>query len=230
MDRAAAEERVDDARRGPRLAICEAGRLSTKYVPELESARLRLRGWRDEDAGSYRPILRDPQTVRYLGTGPRFTARRMALSAVARVSDLETRRAIRAMQRHWERHGLGHWAVELKQTDELIGRVGFHYHPDWLAGPDKIEIGWTLISRAWGNGFATEAASCALGHGFDRYGLDRVISIASHDNVRSLRVMERLGMTLQGEAHWRRSNWLWYAIGPGEWLRPARAARAGAHR
>jgi RimJ/RimL family protein N-acetyltransferase len=202
--------------RGP--AICEAQRLTATGIPQLESARLRLRAWREADPSAYAPILHDPEVMRHLGAGLPFRARCAAARAVALVSDVEARRAIRTMQRHWARYGLGEWAVELKATSELIGRVGFVRQEDWPIGPAKTEIGWTLASRAWGNGFATEGARMALGHGFAQLGLDRVISITQRDNVRSRRVMESLGMQRQGDARWRGLDRVWYAIDRGEWL------------
>jgi RimJ/RimL family protein N-acetyltransferase len=58
-----------------------------------------------------------------------------------------------------------------------------------------VEIGWRLARDAWGHGYATEAAAAALRFGFDECGLDRIISIRHVDNVRSRRVMEKLGLT-----------------------------------
>ena len=181
-------------------------------VPELESARLRLRGWKQADVAAYAMILRDPAVSRNLGTGFRHAANRVAAAALGPLSDLEARRAVRTIHQHWDRHGFGDWAVELKASGKLIGRIGFVHQADWSIGPDRIEIGWALAPAEWGNGYAAEGARVALEYGFGRLHLKRVISITSPVNVRSRRVMERIGMRRQGEARWRGSDCVWYAI------------------
>jgi RimJ/RimL family protein N-acetyltransferase len=58
-----------------------------------------------------------------------------------------------------------------------------------------VEVGWRLARWAWGNGYATEAATAALDFGFSRAALDEVVSFTSFQNIRSQAVMQRLGMT-----------------------------------
>jgi RimJ/RimL family protein N-acetyltransferase len=176
--------------------------------------------------GDYAPIIADREVMRFMGSGRRYRVKRAGARVIARFSGVEARRAVAALQRHWERHGYGEWAMEEKGTGELIGRVGFVHHADWPVGPDKIEIGWTLARRAWGRGLATEGARAALDHAFGPLGIERVISIAHHDNVRSLRVMERLGARRQGTARWRGGDMVWHAIDRDAWLAARPAARA----
>jgi RimJ/RimL family protein N-acetyltransferase len=164
-------------------------------------------------------ILRDPEVLRQIGSGPLYRAKRAAASMIARVSDLEARRTIAGLRRHWTRHGFGEWAVEEKASGTLIGKIGLVHHPDWRLGPSQVEIGWTLVRPAWGRGLATEGASAALDDAFRRLGLECVVSIARRDNRRSQRVMEKLGMRRQGEARWRGSDMVWYALDRGAWLR-----------
>jgi RimJ/RimL family protein N-acetyltransferase len=195
-------------------------------VPQLESARLLLRPWRASDVAGYAPIVGDPEVMRFMGSGWRYGVKRAAAQVVARFSDVEARRAVAALARHWERHGYGEWAIEEKATGELIGRVGLVHHPDWPVGQAKTEIGWTLARRAWGRGFATEGARAALDHSFGPLGMGRIISIAHHDNVRSQRVMERLGMRRQGTARWRGGDMMWCAIDRDAWLAERPRSRA----
>jgi RimJ/RimL family protein N-acetyltransferase len=193
-------------------------------VPELESERLVLRRWRPEDVADYAVVLADPAVMRFMGSGWRHRAKRAAARVVARFSDLEARRAVTTLVRHWDRHGYGEWAVVERATGALVGRVGFVHHADWPAGPAKVEIGWTLISAAWGRGYATEAARVALDSVFERNGFERIISISYPGNERSLRVMQRLGMRRQGTARWRGAEMVWYAIDRDEWLAARRPA------
>jgi RimJ/RimL family protein N-acetyltransferase len=163
-------------------------------------------------------ILSDPEVLRQIGSGPLYRVKRAAASVIARASDLEARRTIAGLRRHWARYGFGEWAVEEKASARLIGKIGLVNHPDWRLGPSQVEIGWTLVRPAWGKGLATEGASIALDDAFRRLDLECVISIARRDNRRSQRVMEKLGMRRQGEARWRGSDMVWYALDRAAWL------------
>jgi RimJ/RimL family protein N-acetyltransferase len=192
--------------------------LHTARVPQLESDRLRLRPWRESDVDAYLAIARDPAVARQMGSGLRYALKRAAASLVARFSNIEARRAIAGFERHWTQCGFGEWAVEEKACADLIGKIGLVHHPDWPVGPAKVEIGWTIAQRAWGQGLATEGATTALDYAFRELELDRVISITRRDNTRSLRVMEKLGLRPQGTRHWHGSDMVWYAIDRGDWL------------
>jgi RimJ/RimL family protein N-acetyltransferase len=199
------------------------------HVPELECARVRLRPWRNTDAMDFMAILADAEVMRYFGSGLAYRFKRAVAGLAARVSDLEARRAISGLQRHWAVHGFGEWAVEERDTRELLGKVGLVHHPDWPLGDVRVEIGWMLARPAWGRGLATEAATAALDDAFERAGLDGVISVARRDNVRSERVMQKLGMRREGATRWRGSDMIWYSLDRGTWLaarkREAAAAR-----
>jgi RimJ/RimL family protein N-acetyltransferase len=92
-------------------------------------------------------------------------------------------RDLAAWLEQWELHGVGTFLVERRADGELVGRVGvkfFDGHP---------ELGWTLLPRHEGNGYATEAARAVR----DWYAAEYLISLIAPDNVRSERVAERLG-------------------------------------
>lgn len=188
-------------------------------IPCLETERLWLRRWSQEDSGEYRRILGDPEVMRYMGSGVRFKAKRAVAGLLALVSDVETRRNIDRLTSHWRRFGFGEWAVEERPTGALIGKIGLVYHPDWVADPAKVEIGWLLARRAWGQGFATEGAHASLAFAFERLGMERIISITKPENRRSLRVMERLGLSLKGRTRWRGGDVVWCAIDRATWER-----------
>jgi len=87
------------------------------------------------------------------------------------------------------------WAVEEKATQTFMGFVGL-WSPEWEADfTPCIEIGWRLGSQYWGKGYATDAAKAVLNYGFNNIGLDEVVSFTSSKNIRSIRVMEKIGMT-----------------------------------
>jgi RimJ/RimL family protein N-acetyltransferase len=190
-------------------------------VPMLETERLRLRPWNVRDAGAYQAMLADSEVMRYLGSGPLFRARRLAARLVARFTELEARRELARLADAWRGHGLGMWAIENRGDGALLGAAGFSRLGDWREGPTNIEIGWTFARAAWGHGYATEAAACALRYGFTGRGLKDVISVAPVAHERSIRVMQRLGMRPQGRTRWRRLDVVWYTLDRAQWEQAA---------
>ena len=95
---------------------------------------------------------------------------------------------------HWQMRGYGHWAVEEKATGRMIGRIGFLNPEGWPA----FEIGWTLARDAWGKGYATEGAKTALQYAFKALDQRHVISLIHPENIRSMKVAERLGEKREG--------------------------------
>ena len=91
-------------------------------------------------------------------------------------------------------HGYAFWPVEVIGGAPFIGMVGLS-NPDFTAPfLPAVEIGWRLAAEHWGRGYATEAARAVVAHGFERLGLDEIVSFTTTANVRSRRVMEKLGM------------------------------------
>jgi RimJ/RimL family protein N-acetyltransferase len=89
------------------------------------------------------------------------------------------------------------WAVVERETDALIGHCGLRY----LEDTSDVELLYGLGRRFWGRGVATEAGRASLGYGFEQAGLSRIVALAKPENAASRRVMEKLGMTFEGEAH-----------------------------
>lgn len=145
-------------------------------VPELETTRLRLRGWRKDDLEHLARLNADPLVMRHMGRGP--------------MSIEETRTQLERFHEHWETHGFGLWAVEDRKAGTFIGRLGLNYHAVW---PDDPEVGWFLDPRIWGQGLATEGGEAAVRYSFETLGADRLVSICLPENTASRRVMQKLG-------------------------------------
>ncbi len=122
---------------------------------------------------------------------------------------------IASFERTFESRGFGPWAVELLGELPLAGFVGLLPVGSDLPFAPAIEVGWRLTPQAWGRGIAFEAATAALDFGFERAGLDRVVSYTAASNERSRRLMERLGMSHDPAEDFRHPR-----IAPGHPLAP----------
>jgi RimJ/RimL family protein N-acetyltransferase len=147
----------------------------------LETDRLILRMFREDDFEASAKICADPDVMRYLGDGKPLTR-------------AEAWRQMAMILGHWGLRGYGLWAVEERATGTLIGRIG-HFNPEGWPG---FELGWVLGKPYWGRGYATEGARRALDYAVTEMGRDHVISLIYPPNAASIRVAERLGETLEG--------------------------------
>lgn len=148
--------------------------------PELETDRLRLRRWSRQDRERFAVVNADPIVMEFFPTT---------------LSRDESDAFIDRIEEHFDHHGFGLWAVESRSSREFVGFVGLwsttfdaHFTP-------AIEVGWRLDRNFWGAGMAAEAARAALADGFDRLGVEEIVSFTAAINVSSRRVMEKLGMT-----------------------------------
>src|ERR1043165_1050093 len=146
----------------------------------LQTERLLLRRWRAEDREPFARMNADPEVMRY-----------MLRPLTAEESDAFIVRA----ERQFNGHGFGLWAVKVPAVAPFIGYVGLSI-PSFAAHfTPAVEVGWRLDQPYWGNGYATEAARDAVADGFGRIGLEEIVSFTVPINLRSIAVMERLGMT-----------------------------------
>jgi RimJ/RimL family protein N-acetyltransferase len=140
---------------------------------------LLLRLWRDEDVAPFVALNADPAVTQFL-PGPVTAAQAAQLFA--------------AQNALYAQHGCCYFAAEIRETGELAGFVGLKYQDFAMPFAPCHEVGWRLATRHWGQGLASEGARAALRFGFERLGLDEIVSFTVTENVRSRRVMERLGM------------------------------------
>jgi len=165
--------------------------------PLLETERLRMRMLNSEDFEAYARIHGDDEGQKYL-TGKGMTR-------------VEAFRHMAMLAGHWQLRGYGFWGVVEKETNELVGRVGFHNPEGWPG----FELGWTIARDRWGRGYAPEAARRALRYAFDVLGQKHVISLIHPDNAQSIAVAEKIGETLEGETQVNGNRVLIYGISAG---------------
>lgn len=145
---------------------------------ELETNRIILRQWKQEDLPVFAELNSDPEVMKYF---PKVLNRK------------ESDEVAQGCQSLISEKGWGFWAAQLKSSNKFIGFVGLHNPKPILPFAPCVEIGWRLHKSYWGHGYATEAAHKALSYSFEKLGLSEVVSFTTVSNVRSRAVMERLG-------------------------------------
>ncbi|WP_260258616.1 GNAT family N-acetyltransferase [Vibrio intestinalis] len=147
----------------------------------LETKRLILRQWEDEDYPHFARMCADPMTMK-------FFPKPLSVQESNELAD-KIRSAI-------DENGWGFWAVEDKATSQFIGFVGLHYQDATSGLPNApfLEVGWRLSKTYWHKGYATEAAEQALRYAFYVLDFDQVYAFTAKTNLPSQEVMNRLGM------------------------------------
>jgi RimJ/RimL family protein N-acetyltransferase len=152
----------------------------------LEGERVVLRRWRASDVAPFAEMCADPEVMRFF---PKVATAEESAAFVERA------------EAHLDAHGFGLWAVEVPGELAFAGYVGLAvvgfvapFAAGAGAGGRVVEAGWRLARGAWGKGYAVDGARVALCAGFEVFGLPEVVSFTVPANVRSRRVMERLGM------------------------------------
>ena len=149
--------------------------------PELGTERLLLRRWRDADLDPFAAINADPVVMEHFFHGVSTWADSAAF--------------MHRIEQEFEQRGFGLWAVEVPGIAAFVGFVGLHEAVFEAPFTPAVEVGWRLSRAHWGHGYATEAARAALDFGFQHAGLDEIVSFTNVGNLRSQRVMQRIGMT-----------------------------------
>jgi RimJ/RimL family protein N-acetyltransferase len=149
-------------------------------VNVIETERLILRTWKDQDVEAYYLINQDDNVMEFLPK-PSLT--------MPQVSDFISKMNIQMTETQYTL-----WAVELKETGKMIGFIGLNY-TDWESSfTPAVEVGWRLGSQYWGKGYATEGAKACIDYGFNKIGLEEIISFTAIDNIKSTNVMKKLGL------------------------------------
>jgi RimJ/RimL family protein N-acetyltransferase len=160
-------------------------------VPIIETPRLRLRAFREEDLAAWAPTMAHPNVVRHLGGAPfgrEDSWRRILMSTGA-----------------WTVFGFGYWAVERKEEGDLIGQAGFaDFKRDMQPSIEGLpEMGWIFSPHAHGKGYASEAVAAGLAWADAHLKAPVIPAIIDPENDPSIRVAERCGFTEREPATYR---------------------------
>lgn len=151
-------------------------------IPVVETERLVLRAFRDDDIDAYAAMCGDAETMRYIDEG-------------APMDRPSTWRSMAAALGHWQLRGYGLWAAEERATGRLVGRVGLYNPEGWFG----LEVGWLFARDTWGRGYATEGGAASLQWAFEHLEAAHVISVIQAANRASRRVAEKLGGAVEQE-------------------------------
>jgi ribosomal-protein-alanine N-acetyltransferase len=152
-------------------------------MTHIETPRLRLRPWIDDDFEPLAAMCADPRVMEFY---PAIFSRE------------ETEAMWKRIHTHWERYGFGPWAMEVE--GKFAGSLGL----GWISRFEAhftpcVEIGYRLATEFWGRGLATEGAQAALRCGFERLELSEIVAYTTLANRRSRRVMEKIGLVFAEE-------------------------------
>ncbi|KGA97868.1 hypothetical protein AJ85_20610 [Alkalihalobacillus alcalophilus ATCC 27647 = CGMCC 1.3604] len=100
---------------------------------------------------------------------------------------------------NYKKYGVGLWIVEDKKSGEFLGQCGIV--PQEVEGSLVMEIGYLFARRAWGHGYATEAALACKHFGFEQMNLPKIVSLPDVKNIPSIKVAERIGMKVEKKIH-----------------------------
>jgi ribosomal-protein-alanine N-acetyltransferase len=144
----------------------------------LETDRLLLREYVEEDAEAFFKLNSDPEVLRFVPD--------------KRLLNVEQARQILVDHpiADYRKHGFGRGACVLKSTGEPIGFAGLKYLEEF----GEVDVAYRLTPTHWGLGLATEAALASVRFGFADLGLKRIIGLVMPENIASVRVLEKTGL------------------------------------
>jgi RimJ/RimL family protein N-acetyltransferase len=148
--------------------------------PIIETERLILRQWRDDDLDAFAQMSMDPRVMAFF---PSVQDRQTCQDTVAWIAA------------SFAEVGFAYWSVEIKGASSFVGLIGLSIPSFQATFTPCVEVGWRLAHDYWGHGYATEGALASLKFGFETKGLNEIVAFCVHNNMASRAVMERIGMT-----------------------------------
>ena len=148
----------------------------------IETTRLLLRTFTEDDAALIYELNLDPEVIRYTHD---------PINDLAHASEILGKVIIP----QYTLYNHGRWAVHVKTTLEFLGWCGLKYRAEL----NEIDLGYRFKKEGWGKGYATEAAYATIQYGFEKIGLQRIVARAEIENIGSWKVLEKCGMTYLGD-------------------------------
>lgn len=162
----------------------------------IETPRLILRPFTEDDAPASFVMNSDPEVMRYLGG--------VSVTSVEDVREMLKQSTLA----DYDKHGFGRHAVIHKETNEFMGFAGLKY----IEELDEVDLGYRLITKFWRQGYGYEASLPCLDFAFNELGLDRIIAMANPNNFASISLMKKLGFSYEKPIHIYGEDAVYYAL------------------
>ncbi len=166
---------------------------------QIETPRILLRQFQEEDAQNMFELNNDWDVLKYTGDKP-FDTVNEALEFIKCYDQ-------------YQKYGMGRLSILSKESGEYLGWCGLKYQPE----KNEVDLGYRLHKRHWGKGYATESALVSLAYGFEQLNLDEIFARAMKENLASIRVFEKIGMTYHHDDTCHEEAAVVYAMNNKEW-------------
>lgn len=167
----------------------------------VETERLLLREITPADAQGFYDLDSDPAVVKYLGNQP--------------ATDIQQcRDTIEWVRKQYRENGIGRWAIVEKESNQFVGWTGLKYVKETVNNHTNFyDVGYRLIKKFWGKGYATESGFASLQYGFEQLKLKEIYAAADVNNLASRNVLEKLRLKQLEKFEYYGRPHLWYKIG-----------------
>ncbi len=160
----------------------------------LQTSRLKLIPYCLADVDALYAVMKDERVMRHIAHGA------MTREEVTELVERDVKR--------WQEIGMGWWTIREKSDDRVIGQICLKP----VTELPEIEVGFALEPNAWGRGFAEEALTDVLRHGWEDRGLNRVVALVRRENLHSIKLLERCGFAFETELVLRKRTLFLYSI------------------
>ncbi len=169
----------------------------------IETDRLLLREFRESDLEGIFELDSNPNVHRYLGNEPIHTKE-------------EARKVIESVQNQYQERGIGRWAAIEKETGEFIGWSGLRLNTEYnMNGFTRYyDVGYRLIERYWGKGYATESGLAAVQYAFETMRLPEIYATTDIANEASHKALLKIGLRYEEDFFYeeKQANFRWYKM------------------
>ena len=170
-----------------------------------ETPRLVLRELHPSDAESMFAMDSDPEVHKYVGARPTQTIQ-------------DTSHHIDLIRQQYVDNGIGRWAVIEKASGQFIGWSGLKLMRETVNGHTLYyDLGYRLMKKYWGQGYATESAKAALDYSFRQFKPEKIYGMAHTENKGSTNVLTKSGLRFVEEFDFEGTPHNWYRISSVEW-------------
>lgn len=172
---------------------------------QLETSRCVLRHLEAADAADMFRLDSDPLVMKYLGQ-----------SLIKNVA--ESRKIIEMVQDQYLANGYGRWAVALKDGGTFVGWAGLKLVTGETYFPDThTDLGYRLLPLFWGKGYASELALACRDWAFTHLNVPALYAATHQENVASQKVIQKIGLTLEGTFDYHSAPQYWYKLAFERW-------------